>query len=91
MTSHVSGQDYADEAQTERLEFISWQSIHEHILALVQDQEWLCGMVVFLDALVAVANCSLRYIVDMVGIGEAIVAVVMTDGRDANWKGVHLA
>ena len=48
-------------------------------------------MVIFLDALVTVADGSLRYIIDMVGIGEAIVVVVMTDGRDTDWKGIHLA
>lgn len=48
-------------------------------------------MIVLLNRLIAVADGPIRDQVDVVGIREAIVAEVVTDGRHADRKGIKFA
>jgi len=90
VTGHVCRQDYSNKPLSESLEVISGEIFEEVVFGSVEDGKRLCGVVVLLDGLVAVADGTIRDQVDMVGIGEAIVTEVVADGRHADGKSVEL-
>ena len=91
MPGHVSRNDYPNEPLSEGLEVVSGEVLKEVVLLLVQNCKRLCSMIVFLHRLVTVADRSVRDEVHVVGIGEAIVGVVMANGRYADREAVELA
>ena len=79
MPSHVSRENYTDEALAECLKIIPCKVFQEVILSLVQDGKGLCRMEVLLDALITVADGSVRNLIDMVGVCKAIVTKIVAN------------
>ena len=61
MTSHVSSQDYAQEAQPEGLVFVLSKSFQKVESLLVQNRKRLSSVHVLVDRLITVAYCELRH------------------------------
>jgi hypothetical protein len=53
-------------------------------------EKGLCGVKVLLDRDIAVANCPVCHSIDMISIGEAIMAQVMTDTCQQEREDIHL-
>ena len=61
MTSHVSGQDYSQEAHSEGREFFTFKILQKVESVLPQDCERFSSMHVLIDGLITVADCELRH------------------------------
>ena len=79
MPCHVSGQDNAHKALAEGLKVVPREVLEEIVFSFVEQGEGLCRVEVLLHTLVAVANRSVRDLVDMVGVGEPIVSKVVAN------------
>ena len=90
MTSHVSSQDDAQEAQPKGLEFVLSKFLQKVVSCLVQNSERLSSVHVLVDGLITVAYSHLRHRVYMEGISESVVTVVVTDRRNHGHEGINI-
>lgn len=90
MLRHVGSENKTNHSFAEHLKLVSLETLQKVAIRLEQNRRCLSSMVVFLNTLVVIANCSRRHCVNVVAVVVAIVVEVMAHSCHQVRNNVHV-